>query len=238
LREKTTHLFYRAVERALRTNGYLGGIPTLHFVPASQTNNPSVGGGAAAAGDWANKLKDAQLPNIHALLDKDGRRTDNGAIKVLRSRYAIENFILDPLSLAVALITDQRLVQIDSSLAKKFPQISSIFSASTKDLQDLVEKICTHIESRTSSLSTTAQINVNYLFGKTLNVPNWVCEERGKNLVGYVREAFKQIDSKYIITRKDQGEYDLDLGYLLKLWSQHPKLFPSELNVTLRLLHP
>lgn len=231
-------LFYRAVERALRSKGELAGTPALHFIPASQKDNSSYGGGALAAEDWANKLKEAQLPNIHALLDKDNHRKDNGSIKVLRGRYAIENFVLDPLSLAVALITDQRLAQLDNSLAVKFPQVSSISDASEENLQELVNKICAHIETHTPCLATTTPKPVSYLFGQNLNVPSWVCEVRGKDLVGYVREAFKKIDSRYIITRKDAGEYDLELGYLLKLWSQHPSLFPTDISVTLNLLRP
>lgn len=235
---KDDPLFYRAIERALRSNNFLSTTPTLHFVPASKTNNPSSGGGATAAEDWANKLKEAQLPNVHALLDNDGVRSSSGAIKVLQGRYAIENFILDPLSLAVALITDQRLAQLDSALGTKFPQVSSIAVASQDDLQDLVNKITSYVQTNTPSLAVGGVVPVTYGLGKSVNVPEWLCTTRGKDLVGYVREAFKQIDRGYIITRKDAGEYDLELGYLLKLWSQHPVLFPVDLITTLEALKP
>ncbi len=235
---KDDPLFYRAIERALRSNNCLPTTPTLHFVPASKTNDPSSGGGATAAEDWANKLNEAQLPNVHALLDNDGVRSSNGAIKVLQGRYAIENFILDPLSLAVALITDQRLAQVDADLGTKFPQVSSIASASQSDLQELVDKITAYIEANTPSLTAGNTVSVVYGLGKTINVPEWLGLTRGKDLVGHIREAFKQIDRSYIITRKDAGEYDLELGYLLKLWSQHPTLFPSDLATTLEALQP
>ncbi|GEM_PF-4007868 len=233
---KDDPLFYRAIERALRANNCLATTPTLHFVPASKTDNPSSGGGATAAEDWAVKLKEAKLPNVHALLDNDGVRSDNGSIKVLETRYAIENFILDPISLAVALITDQRLSDIDNNLAAKFPQVLSIAQASQSDIQELIDAICNFIEIHTSELSTTNSIPVSYEFGKTFDLPDWISIKRGKDLNGYIREAFKNISSSYIITRKDSGEYDLELGYLLKLWSQHPSLFPKDLARTLKKL--
>ena len=82
-------------------------------------------------------------------------------------------------------------------------------------------------------LSTGKTRKVTYLFGKSLDLPEWVCTKRGKDLVKIVRKAFQRIDKNYTITRKDKDEYDLELGYLLKLWSQHASLFPIELKETL-----
>jgi hypothetical protein len=60
-----------------------------------------------------------------------------------------------------------------------------------------------------------------------------------KQLALIVREAFKRLDQEYIITKKDKnGGFDLELGHLLKLWSQHVGLFPSDLSETLNLLRP
>jgi len=233
---KDDPLFYRAIERALRSSGRMNDIPTLHFIPASQTSNPSAGGGASAAADWATKLNDAKLPNIHALLDNDGHRTAAGAIKVLRGRYSIENFILDPFSLAVALIVDAKLANVDATLAQQFPQVVSIATASQVDLQKLVDRICKYIESKSSVLVTSNTMAVDYAFGKTINVPDWICSTRGKDLVVEVREAFKQLETGYIITKNDRGDFDLELGYLLKLWSQFPDLFPSDLQASLNAL--
>ncbi len=233
---KDDPLFYRAIEKALRTNMELIDHPSIHFIPASKQTDSSTGGGATAAADWAAKLRDAQLPNIHALLDNDGHRVDAGAIKVLRGRYAIENFVVDPLSIAVTLITDGRLASVNAALATKFPQVSTIGSGSQGDLQMLVDGICSYIQSYNTTLASTATVNVEYSFGKILALPEWVCKRKGKDLVPIIREAFKRIASSYVITRKDFGDFDLELGYLLKLWSQHPNLFPVELRTTLKLL--
>jgi len=235
---KDDPLFYRAIERAVRTNGELIGAPTLHFIPASKSSDPSTGGGATAAEDWANKLNDAKLPNIHALLDNDGKRSPNGAIKMLGNRYAIENYVLDPLSLAVTLITDGKLFLIDNNLPIKFPQVSSLKTASQADLQELVDKICVFLEQYDGSLQTVKKLQVQYGSSANLQLPEWFMTTRGKDLAKIVREAFMNKDRKYIITRKDFGDYDLDLGYLLKLWSQHPDLFPIDLKQTLASLKP
>jgi AAA15 family ATPase/GTPase len=235
---KDDPLFYRAVERAVRTNGDLLGVPTLHFIPASKSTDPSTGGGAVAAEDWANKLNDAQLPNVHALLDNDGKRSPNGTIKVLGGRYAIENYVLDHLSLAVALITDGKLSVVDPNLPSKFPQVSSLKTASQSDLQELVDKISDFLEKHDSSLTSAKKTQVHYNKIGALDLPEWIATKRGKDLVKIVREAFMKHDRKYIITRKDFGDYDMDLGYLLKLWSQHPDLFPIELQQTLASFKP
>lgn len=235
---KDDPLFYRAIERALRTNKDLIGIPTLHFIPASKQSDPSFGGGVTSANDWAVKLNDAQLPNIHALLDNDGVRADNGIIKVLRGRYAIENFVLDPLSIAVTLITDARLSSISPELALKFPQVSSLENGAKEDLQELVNSLTGYIEAFNTTLTPGTTVDVTYRFGKTLSLPDWVLKRRGKDVVPIIRETFKQIHPTYVITRKDTGNYDLELGYLLKLWSQYPNLFPNDIKTTLSLLRP
>lgn len=230
---KDDPLFYRAIERAIRTSGDLIGVPVLHFVPASKSSDPSSGGGVKTAEDWAIKLKETNLPNIHALLDNDGIRENSGSIKVLQGRYAIENFVLDPIAIAITLITDGRLVNINTVVASNFPQVSSIALASVIDLQNLINKICAFIEVHDTSLLSSNTVKVSYSFNKELILPEWIIKKRGKDLVRPIREAFQTLDKRYIITRKDFGDFDLDLGYLLKLWSQHPNLFPVELKQTL-----
>ena len=95
---KDDPLFYRAVERAVRTNGDLIGYTHFYilYLPVkAQTHHQE--GERQLRKIGLNKLNEAKLPNIHALLDNDGKRSPNGAIKVLGNRYAIENYVLDPI---------------------------------------------------------------------------------------------------------------------------------------------
>jgi hypothetical protein len=111
-------------------------------------------------------------------------------------------------------------------------------TASQSDLQELVDKISDFLEKHDSSLTSAKKTQVHYNKIGALDLPEWIATKRGKDLVKIVREAFMKHDRKYIITRKDFGDYDMDLGYLLKLWSQHPDLFPIELQQTLASFKP
>lgn len=218
-------IFYRAICTALRSGGYLPDTPPLHFIAASKTVDPSHGGGVSSAIDWAEKLSQTILPNIHALLDEDGKRQSNGNLKVLQGRWAIENFILDPMSLAITLIVDQKLQELNADLAAIFPTVNSILLAEEAKVQSLLNIICERVEAQDPTLANDRPaVEIEYLCGKKLQIPEWVCKRRGKSLKPIVQEAFKNGSKReYVITKEN-------LNPLLRNLVQYPALFPASIR--------
>ena len=157
-----------------------GSLP-LTFLSASRTDDPGKGGGCDQVDNWANKLNDllSAFGGFRGLIDKDnGGRVGTPVIKVL-NRYSIENYLLDPLTIAAILIKEGITdlfpdCPITDSDVKKIPGLT------TEARQSLVDAVCKLAEDQFPDLATNrVPVEVSYLGGFTAQLPQWVFDLRG-----------------------------------------------------------
>jgi len=157
-----------------------GSLP-LTFLSASRTDDPGKGGGCDQVDNWANKLNDllSAFGGFRGLIDKDnGGRVGTPVIKVL-NRYSIENYLLDPLTIAAILIKEGITdlfpdCPITDSDVKKIPALT------TEARQSLVDAVCKLAEDQFPDLATNrVPVEVSYLGGFTAQLPQWVFDLRG-----------------------------------------------------------
>jgi ABC-type transport system involved in cytochrome c biogenesis ATPase subunit len=157
------------------------GLLPLTFIPASRTDDAGVGGGCAQVDNWANKLNEllSAFGGFRGLIDKDdGTREATEIVKVL-NRYSIENYLLDPLTVAAILIKEGITdifpdCPIQDSDVKKIPDLTD------EARQSLIDTVCQLAETAFPDLADNrAAVEVEYLGGFKAKLPQWIFDLRG-----------------------------------------------------------
>lgn len=161
----------------------VGSHPPLVFLHASKRNDDGDGGGKAQVDNWAEKLDGifSEL-GFRGLVDKDTADADHGVVRVL-SRYSIENFIFDPVSLVACFIMDGN-ISVFQNCSITNSDVRGLLDMPESVIQGLVDDICRVIVSSDASLgaSYTGNTVVKYLLHKNISIPNWAIQSRGKDL--------------------------------------------------------
>ena len=186
---------YRNLFDALTAKEHLEKNPNLVFLRASETKDDGKGGGKGQVRNWAKKLTEAGLPNFKGLIDLDYRNAARPPIYVL-DRYAIENFLLDPL-LVFARLLEKRLHT--EFLENEFPEVfktdhnlSQLNSLTESELQEIVDSVCKLIKTVPGEDGQPIEGTtlVEYINGKKTYIPNWLLLGRGKALHDNVKAKF------------------------------------------------
>lgn len=157
----------------------------LNFVNLDQDND----GGCAKVNRVVSLLTEAGNHSVYGVIDWDGKNNGNERIVILGggSRYAVDNYILDPL--AVSLLF---LLESEEKLKIGFDQKDSIVSVknkTTEELQQVMDKILTKIHEHLKEPVEASEDLVNYktLDGQTFYLPKWFVQNKGHK----IREAYQ-----------------------------------------------
>ncbi|WP_103071833.1 ATP-binding protein [Aquimarina sediminis] len=202
--------FYSRVVEILKSKEKLPDHASIIFIPAStREGKGKIGGGCTVVRDWTEKLQSSGLGNIlFGLVDGDKGVTAQDGIYVL-NRYSFENFLLDPLVVFGSLLENEVEPKIDG-IQLGFGEQYKIGMLKSSDAQMIVDNIVMTIEDNNGVFNENdkKRIEINYLNGKKLMLPNWIIEKRGHDLMNIYRMKFgqKSISFKSLINslRKTQ----------------------------------
>ena len=190
-------LTHAELHERLVEDGYLTAAPPLSFIAASKQADDGSNGGSTQVENWAPKL-DALFQEIgfRGLLDRDKGRVSVGVIQVL-NRYSIENYLLDPLTIAALFIKDGATANFTNCPIADM-NAHKLASLDVAVLQLLVDDVVGWLERDHPDLATDypGRFNVKYLLGAEVNMPCWVRDFRGHDLVTICKQTLNPICDK------------------------------------------
>lgn len=146
-------------------------------------------GGKTVVTKWINKLAGEPLDkNFLGIIDRDAGNPPTDRIFVL-GRYSFENYLLDPLTLFALLvengtappIPDQKVSQGDEHILRTLPKLA---------IQSISDIVCAAMEAAEPALAAQRRRSVEYTNGVEIDVPGWVYDHRGHDLLPIAQHAF------------------------------------------------
>ena len=167
---------------------------------------------------------------VRGIIDWDGRNTATHTnIKILGNgkRYAIENYLLDPLFIGLALIRERKKAFKDFSI----DNFHTYIDASKLTEQD-AQKICDHIINLTS-LPCANLVSCETHNGWKLNLPTAFTLMRGHDWESLIFEKIPEINA---IAPKGKGDSGLKLEILTTI-EEFPQYLSKDIFETLNSIH-
>lgn len=195
----------------------------LRFVNVGNDKN----GGCATVKKVVNELSGADNKTVYGIIDWDGRNGGSDRIKVLggKHRYAIDNYLIDPLAIAMLFLEEpgeRTKIGFDAH-----DSIVSFGKKTQAEIQVYVDNIISILEKKVPAENKGVAGNVDYttMEGKTYHVPKWFFETKGHNLVAYLEEAapfLKKYDDNKLFRKVVETCYN-----------NYPGLIPADLVDTM-----
>ena len=215
-----THLYHLSM-----TAGKLDKDVNLKFVNVGDKKD----GGCATVKKVVNDLTKAGNKTVYGIIDYDGKNQASGRIKILggASRYAIDNYLMDPLVMSI--------LYLDESTEKTkigFNQNDTLVGYDKKtaeERQQVCDKFIAILESNVPADKRIDTTPVKYktMGGVEYSIPQWLTAIQGHELVSYVRNTVSFL-GKY---RDDKALYKRIIDYC---YSNYPEIIPMELVETLK----
>lgn len=188
--------FYNAVWDILtdfgpsRDQRALQASPTIAFIAVSVgKGSEKVGGGSSIVTKWVDKLDGDPLDRaFFGIIDRDDHNQPSKRVSVL-GRYSIENYLLDPINLYALLLENNAAPHIPG-LKVSLGDEHQLRTMSAPIMQKIVNAICKEMEVADPSLETTHTKSVTYTMGNKVEVPAWVIDHRGHDLLQVGQNAF------------------------------------------------
>jgi hypothetical protein len=188
--------FYDAIRDILTDFGpsrdprALAPAPSLVFMPASiGSGRGKTGGGCTVVTQMVDKFDAEPLDrSFFGIIDRDAGNTGTSRVFVL-DRYSFENYLLDPLNL-YALLVEEALAPTIAGLDIKPGDEHLLRGLASAQFQAIVDRITGDMEAADGSLRSGTRINVAYTTGQTVDVPSWVTDHRGHDLLPIAQATF------------------------------------------------
>ncbi len=188
------------------------------FIPARTSN----GSNCTDVIDIVHNLSSNGNDQIYGIIDWDTSNCTNGRVLVLgeNDRYAIENYILDPLLMGLLFIREGK-VAISDYGTSTFNTYFETSQMSEVDAQAIINKVLSDLNLLTENL-------INY---KLFNGWNLQVTKEFNTFQGHALEALYK--EKYPFLRVHNNEDSLKRDILNKVFSDHPPFTPNVLFETL-----
>lgn len=185
-------------------------------------------GGCTIVKSVVNQLVTAGNNTVYGIIDWDTKNNDTERIKVLgkSNRYAIDNYIVDPLSIAIL------YVELPTEKEKiGFTKDDSLVSFGKKtqsERQSLINAVIARIEPHVpiSDKTDTKLCNYTTIDGNSYSLPKWFTTIRGHDLVPIVKKAVPFLNA-YTDDKKLYKKI-IDTCY-----GNYPEIIPMEIVETL-----
>lgn len=215
------HVFYLAMQRNwLRSNDI-----QLHFI---YVGDEAMEGGCSKVQDIVLKLRGAGNQTVFGLIDWDKKNSAKESIFVLgnQNRYAIDNYLLDPVSISLLFLDHEKektkigFLDVDS--------IVGFAEMSNEKIQSIVDQIIAQLTPNIPSalLSKTDLVDYSLANEQVYRVPRWFFEIRGHDMVGYYKKSFPFLN-------KFKKEYDLYKRIVNLAYVNYPGVIPKDIIDTL-----
>jgi AAA15 family ATPase/GTPase len=181
--------YYQNIHDRLVQKEFIPCYPALRFIPASNKANSGEGGGCAQAKQWADKLSELNLSKFRGLIDWDPKKDANNESENIRviKRSALENYLLDPLTLLAILI--------DNGASDLFPMWENTDQTSSnlfKTPPEIIESMITKLE-ELIELPNTEKTTIDYISGLEVSVSEEWIKERGHDLQQKIGAKFNLV---------------------------------------------
>lgn len=206
--------------------GLLSTEVNLNFVNVGN----DVNGGCSIVKKVVNDLVNAGNQTVFGVIDWDGHNVDTDRIKVLGqgTRYAIDNYAIDPL--AVILICLEDVTSREKIGFERHTSVTTFKEMNNTDQQKYVDIIIKELEKiiPENERVNTKKVTYQTMEGRNYSIPVWFTEMQGHNLVNYMRAAFPVLN-KYNDDRKLYKHIAVDMCY-----ANYPGIIPMDIVDTLR----
>ncbi len=198
--------------------------PTIVFLPASTGQGQTkIAGGCGVVRSWVDKFSGSPLESIFSgIIDRDVGNSPSASVHVI-ARYSIENYLLDPINVFVALL-EAGLSPALKSFTVKLGDESLLKTFTEGQLQEIVDAIADRVTAHLQPNLPKGMdaVRVDFTNGITLSYPRWMLDTRGHDLLPIYQSAFNA--QKFITPPK------------MILAIQRVRLIPKDLAVLLRAL--
>ena len=219
------NIFLTNVYHQAMMKGLLNKDINLRFVNVGDKKD----GGCTTATKVVNDLWKAGNKTVYGIIDYDGKNNPSERIKILGggSRYAIDNYLMDPLVLSMLFLDEASEktrfgFEINDTLV-------GYGKKTAKERQEYCNKLLAILESNISAdkRSDTTPVKYKTIGGDEYVIPKWYTTIQGHQLVSYVRNTMLFL-GKY---RDDKALYKRIVDYC---YSNYPEIIPLELVETLK----
>ncbi|WP_051335731.1 ATP-binding protein [Methylocapsa acidiphila] len=164
--------------------------PSIAFIPVSVgAGTTKVAGGSTVVTKWVNKLDTDPLDRtFFGIIDRDISNLSSGRVYAI-GRYSFENYLLDPLVLFALLLEERKAPTIPGVTISSGDE-HLLRLQKQPDLQAIADKICDVMVAKQPSLATTETTTVTYSIGLSVQIPKWVVDHRGHDLLPIAQDAF------------------------------------------------
>lgn len=150
-------------------------------------------GSSNAVKEVVKKLRDRGNKTVYGIIDWDLTNKEDGAVKVLghETRYSIENYIFDPLPLAVLVLRERVVGDVDLGFDDATTH-TDFRDYDVVRLQSIVNGVVARIAEKLKPDQTadTTPVQCEYINKNVVTIPKWYLVLRGHNLEDAVKAAF------------------------------------------------
>ncbi len=186
------------------------GVIVPQFLPASTKN----GSNCQDVIEMVTALREKGNDLVYGIIDFDNHNSDEDNIFVLGEgkRYAIDNYVLDPLYVALLLIREKKDTFEDVEQNIKF---TSLHNAPDELLQGIIYSVCSKI-----GFVATDEVNYGVLCGKTFNVKKEYFTIQGHELEEKIMNRWPQLNS----VKRGRKEENVFKDYMIEnVISEYPE---------------
>ncbi|WP_395452895.1 ATP-binding protein [Azospirillum melinis] len=165
-------------------------IPSIAFVPASLGSGTSkISGGCTVVSKWVDKLDADPLDRMFfGIIDRDVGNQTSGRVHTI-GRYSFENYLLDPL-VVFSLLLEDNIAPSISGVRISSGDEHLLRNKNEEDLQKIADRVCLDIKNAEQKLAVVPLHVVNYTVGVSIEVPDWVINHQGHDLLQIVQRAY------------------------------------------------
>lgn len=219
------NLFLSQIYHHAMTAGKLVNEINLKFVNIGDNKD----GGCDTLKHVVNELSKAANKTVYGIIDFDGHNTSSERIKILGkgSRYAIDNYLMDPLAISLLYLdepNERTMIGFD-----KHDTLVGYNNKTPIDRQRYCDNFMAILETKVPADERTDTTPAKYktMGGVEYTIPKWFTKIQGHSLVLYVRKAVPFL-GKF---KDDKALYKRIIDHC---YSNYPEIIPMELVDTLR----
>jgi hypothetical protein len=135
---------------------------------------------------------------VAGIIDRDAANEPAEGIVVL-DRYAIENYMLDPINVFALLLEAGNAPAVELELPVILGEEGKIRERSDENLQRIADAVIELIEAKIDPPATCDEkerIGVEYTCNRRITIPRWLIERRGHDLTHSLRAITQRVSSK------------------------------------------
>lgn len=180
---------------------------SLNFISSGKTKINGNGIGIASCDQVINIvdiLRDAGNNFSWGIIDWDLKNKSSNFIKVLgdSQRYSIENYLLDPLLLAI-LLWKENILKAEDFGFEKNEIYFNILNFNQSQLQQIIDKIISDLHVNVKNEDLSEYVNYELCNGMILKLPIWYCKTQGHSLEeDIIMKTYPQLEA---IRKKDES---------------------------------